>query len=86
MYRSCAKNCPRHRQGTGILAKIFKLDHTVLQNPCQIAMLLSLYEPKNSEGSLDIKLKRQWIDRSIIPLTGAKQYPFQRSHKKGKKS
>ena len=45
MYRSRAKNWPRHGQGT-----IFKLDHKVLQNPCKKVVLVSLYEIKNSEN------------------------------------
>ena len=41
-----AKARTRH----GILAEIFKLDHTVLQNPCQKAVLVSLYELKDSKN------------------------------------
>ena len=32
------------------MAEIFKLDHTVFQNPCQKAVLVSWYELKDSEN------------------------------------
>ena len=32
------------------MAEIFKLDHTILQNLCQKAVLVSLYELKHSEN------------------------------------
>ena len=45
-YQKLAKT----RTMQGIFAEIWKLVHAVLQNPCQIAVLVSVYELKDSEN------------------------------------